>query len=264
MNAFDTKAKRAAYLGALKALDNGPREIEQATAQYDSDISNVRQMESKGVWAPVAIERMKTQAKNKRDTAIRKAVDRMKPALDTVKAHKNGSGEVLDINDSKIQNTIRTVGAMGRDLSYDAQISIIESFRGDAPALAFVSDLFKRNHLFAADYAKSLTKEVSDQAVEDMESAIAYYDFGSGFDMSKIYWSRGEFAQALERNTVDPGKDPYVAAMVEMKHMARDDANAQQLFGSALSHISEEEAKGNDVDTAAVLNMALAALGADD
>ena len=264
MNAFDTKAKRAAYLGALKTLDNGPREIEQAKVQYDADMTHIRQLENSGNWAPASVSRMKTAAQEKRDVAIRKAVDRMKPALDTVKAHKNGNGEVLDIYDGKIQSTINAVRAMGRDLSYDAQISIIESFRGDAPALAFVSDLFKRNHLFAADYAKSLTKEVSDQAVEDMETALAFYDYSGQFDASKIHWSRGEFAQALERNTVDPGKDPYVAAMVEMKHMVRDDANAQQLFGSALSHISEEEAKGNDVDTAAVLNMALAALGADD
>lgn len=264
MNAFDTKAKRAAYLGALQTLAKGPKEIDAARAQYNEDMGHIRKLESSGNYAPNYIQRKKDSAREKLDTATRKAIDGMRPALETVRAHKSNSGARLDISDNRIQDTIRTVQAMGKDLSYDAQISIVESFRGDAPALAFVSDLFRRNHLFAADYAKSLTREVSDQAVEDMETAIAFYDYNGQFDASKIHWSRGEFAQALERNTVDPGKDPYVAAMVEMKHMARDDANAQQLFGSALSHISEEEAKGNDVDTAAVLNMALAAMGADD
>ena len=261
MNAFDTKAKRAAYLGALKTLDAGPRTIEQAGAQYDEDMKHIRQLENSGNWAPASISRMKTAAQTKRDDAIRKTVDKMRPALDTVKAHKNGSGEVLDINDSKIQNTVQ---AMGKDLSYDAQIGIIESFRGDAPALSFVSDLFRRNHLYAADYAKSLTKEVSDTAVEDMETALAFYDYNGQFDASKIHWSRGEFAAALERNAVDPSKDPFVSAMIEMKHMSRDDANAQEIFGAALSGIAKDEAEGTDVDTAAVLNAALAAMGADD
>ena len=263
MNTFDAKAKRAAYLGALKTLDACPRTIEQARAQYDEDMKHIRQLENSGNWAPVAVGKMKTAAQTKRDDAIRKTVDKMRPALDTVKAHKNGGGEVLDINDSKIQNTIRTVQAMGRDLSYDAQISIVESFRGDAPALSFVSDLFRRNHLYAADYAKSLTKEVSDTAVEDMETALAFYDYNGQFDASKIHWSRGEFAAALERNAVDPSKDPFVSAMIEMKHMSRDDANAQEIFGAALSGIAKDEAEGNEIDTAAVLNAALAAMEAN-
>ena len=264
MNTFDAKAKRANYLSALKTLDAGPREIEQARTQYENDIVHIRELESKGTWAPVAVQRMKDQAKDKRDSAIKKTVEQMRPALETVKAHKNGGGETLNIHDTKLQDVIRTVDALKSSLSYEAQISIIESFRGDAPALNFISDLFRRNRLYAADYAKSLTKEVSSQALDDMETALAYYDYDGNFDASKIFWSKGEFGKVLERNVIDPGADPFVSALIEMKSLSRDDVDAQQRFGSALSNIRKEQAEGNDIDTGAVLNEVLAAMEADN
>ena len=263
MNTTAAKVQRAKYLASLKTLANGPREIEQARSEYRTAIDYISDPQTRRTFSPAALDRMKSQALAKRDDTIRSTVSAMRPAIETVKAHKNGSGETLDINDSRIQNTIRTVQAMGKDLSYDAQISIIESFRGDAPALSFVSDLFRRNNLYAADYARSLTREVSDQAIEDMETAIAYYDYGGDFDSGKIHWSKGEFGKALERNAIDPDADPYVAAAVELKHMHRDDANVQQHLGSALSKIAKEQADGNEVDTAAILNDALADMEAD-
>ena len=263
MSSYDSKAKRAAYLSALQTLDKGPKEIAAAQQQYKADQQHIREMEAKGIWAPVAVQRMKDQAKEKLDTATRKGVDKMRSALDTVRAEQN-SREKVDINSARIQNLINTVNTMGKDLSYDMQIDIIDNFKGDTAGLQFVHDLFKRKGLHTADYAKSLTKGVSGQALENMQYAISKYDYFGEWDNSKNYWTGGEFAQAHERFAADGSEDPYIEALKAIKRENKDDAAIQEGIANALIEIAKGKETGEIVDTATVFRNALADLEANE
>lgn len=263
MNSFDSKAKRANYLSALKTLDAGPREIEAAKARYKSDLQSIRTMEDSGNFAPTYIKRMKDSAREKLDTTTRKAVDRMRPALETVRAEQS-SREKIDINSPRIQNLINTVNTMGKDLSYDMQVDIVNSFKGDTAGLQFVHDLFKRKGLHTADYAKSLSKGVSGQALENMQYAISKYDYFGEWDNSKNYWTGGEFAQAHERFAADGSEDPYIEALKAIKRENKDDAAIQEGIANALIEIAKGKETGEIVDTATVFRNALADLEANE
>lgn len=241
---IDSKARKANYYAALKALDSGPREIEQARAQYDTDMGHVREMEGKGYWAPVAIQKMKDQAQSKRDATIGKAVDRMRDALETVQAERNAPGDMLDID--RVQNVIAVVNAMGKKLSPADQLAIIEKYRGDSASLSFISDLFAKNGLYYADYARQLTTPVSSDAIQNIAVEIARYDSFGKFETDNLRWTNGEFAKALERNGVNTNEDPFVAAAVEMKHAHRDDPSAQQSMGGAIAAMRKAQEEGRD------------------
>lgn len=246
MNSFDSKAKRANYLSALKTLDAGPREIEQARAQYDADMAHVREMEGKGYWSPVAIQKMKDQARSKRDDNIRKTVDRMRPAVETVRAERNAPGEMIDIESPKLQNAITVINSLGKKLSPSDQIAVIEKFRGDAASLRFVADLFDKHKLFYADYARQLTTPVSSDAIQNIAVEIGRYDNFGKFETENLRWTNGEFAKALERNGVNTDEDPFVAAAIEMKHAHRDDPSAQQSMGGAIAAMRKAQEEGRD------------------
>lgn len=260
---FDSKAKRAAYLSALQTLDKGPKEIAAAQQQFKADLQSIRTMENSGNFAPTYIKRMKDSAREKLDTTTKKNVDKLRSALETVRAEQNNR-EKVDINSARIQNLINTVNTMGKDLSYDMQIDIVNSFKGDTAGLQFVSDLFKRKGLRTADYAKSLTKGVSGQALENMQYAISKFDYFGEWDNSKNYWTGGEFAQAHERFAADGGEDPYIEALKAIKRENKDDAAIQEGIANALMEIAKGKETGEIVDTAAVFRNALADLEASE
>lgn len=260
---IDSTARKAAYLSALQTLDKGPKEIAAAQQQYKTDLQSIRTMEDSGNFAPTYIKRMKDSAREKLDTTTRKGVDKMRSALDTVRAEQN-SREKVDINSARIQNLINTVNTMGKDLSYDMQVDIIDSFKGDTAGLLFVHDLFKRKGLHTADYAKSLTKGVSGQALENMQYAISKYDYFGEWDNSKNYWTGGEFAQAHERFAADGSEDPYIDALKAIKHENKDVAAIQESMANALMEIAKGKEAGEIVDTAAVFRNALADLEANE
>lgn len=248
---IDSKARKASYFAALKTLDSGPREIEQARAQYDADMGHVREMESKGYWAPIAIQRMKDQAQTKRDDAIRKAVDRMRPALEVVEAERSAPGDMLDID--KVQNVISVVNAMGRKLSPADQLAIVEKYRGDNASLNFISDLFAKNGLYYSDYARQLTAPVPQQAIEELAVEIGRYDYNGKFEMSNIAWTRGEFDRALQRAGVNPTESPYITALRQLKRNGETET-VRQAAASALASMS---ADGEESPTDDALKMML-------
>lgn len=243
---IDSKARKANYYAALKALASGPREIEQARAQYDADMGYVREMEGKRIWAPLAIDRMKAQAQSKRDDAIRKAVDRMRPAVETVQAERSAPGEMLDIDNAQLQRAITVCNTMGRKLNPSDQIAIIEKFRGDTASLRFVADLFDKYGLYYADYARQLTTPVSSEAIQNIAVEIGRYDNFGKFETDNLRWTNNEFSKALERNGVNSNEDPFVAAAIEMKHAHRDDPSAQQSMGSAIAAMRKAQEEGRD------------------
>ena len=261
MSNFDSKAKRANYLSALKTLDAAPKEIAAAQQQYKTDLQSIRTMEDSGNFAPTYIKRMKDSAQEKLDTATRKGVDKMRSALDTVRAEQN-SRERLDINSAKIQNVLTVVNTFGKSLDYNAQVDIIEGFRGDPAGLKFVSDLFKKQNYATADYAASLTKGPSKQAIDNVAYCIAKYDGLGAWDDSKLYWTKNEFAQAHDRLVTDPGADPYVDALKALKHENRDNQYAQQRIAEGLAQALDND--GGEVDTAEILNAVLADLEANE
>lgn len=257
---IDSKARKANYYAALKTLDSGPREIDAARQQFDYDMANIREMEGKRIWAPVAVDRMKAQAQSKRDESIRKAVDRMRPALETVQAERNAPGEMLDIDNAQLQRAITVCNTMGKKLSPSDQIAIIEKFRGDAASLRFVADLFDKYGLYYGDYARQLTKPVSSEAIQNIAVEIGRYDNFGKFETDNLRWSNGEFSKALERNGVNTNEDPFVAAAVELKHAHRDDPSAQQSMGGAIAAMRKAQEEGRD-DAATmgeILNEAMA------
>lgn len=242
----ENKARKASYYAALKTLDSGPREIEQARAQYQADQQHIREMENKGILSPIAIRRAKDQAKEKMDTTTRKAVDRMRPALETVRAERNAPGEMIDIESPKLQNAITVINTMGKKLSPSDQIAVIEKFRGDAASLRFVADLFDKYGLYYANYARQLTTPVSSDAIQNIAVEIGRYDNFGKFETDNLRWTNGEFAKALERNGVNSNEDPFVAAAIEMKHAHRDDPSAQQSMGGAIAAMRKAQEDGRD------------------
>lgn len=256
------KAKKAAFYSALKALDAGPREIETAREQYKADQQYISEMESKGFWSPFAIQRMKDAAQTKRDDAIRKAVDRMRPALEVVQTEQNNPSEMLDIDNAKLQNAITVVNTMGKKLSPSDQLAIVEKFRGDQASLNFIADLFTKNGLYYADYARQLTTPVPNQAIENLAVEIGRYDYNGDFNMSNIFWTRNEFGKALERYGVNPASNPYENALRQLKRNGETDF-VRNAAAQALANAAADGESGNEDTMKQALDTCLAQLEAE-
>ena len=247
----NTKVTKARYFSALKALDEGPRTIEAAKQQYDTDMAAVSEMESKGNWSPNAIQRMKTQAQTKRDDSIRKAVDLMRPALETVYNEQSAPADVLDIDNPSLQNALRVINSLGKKVSASTQLSILEKFRGDTAALDYLADVYEKNGLFFAQTARDMTRGVNNEALEDVAYCIGSYDLLGEWPSDRLRWTGNEFNKALQRYGVNPTSDPYSDALRQLRRNAESES-VRQAAAQALA-----TAENNGESNADVLKAAL-------
>ena len=235
--------KQEKYFRALKVLDEQPKAIEAAKAQFDADMAGIRQLESKGIYGKVYIDKMKDGAKSKRDNAISKAVDKIRDAY-TIAQTERPDADTLDIDDPSLQNALRVI-QMGK-VSPSVQLSILEKFRGNPAALSYLGDVFKQRGLFYADKAREMTQGINNEAFDNMAYAISSYDAFGTWPSDKLFWTRNEFAKALERFGANPAEDPTVSALKDIVENSGNES-AKQAAAQALANrenggMSEESA----------------------
>ena len=212
-----TNPQRVKYVNALKSLDEGPRKIEAALETYKSDLSAIRDLEKSGNYSPNYVNRMKAQAQQKRDAVVGETVSQLRENLSTVREH-SAAADMLDVDDPTLQNSLRIIEAAGKKLNPSAQLSILQKFRGNTPALEFLADLYDKNGYYYASEARKMITPVNTTAMDNLEYCLESWDMFGKWPADKMFWTKNDFRKAVER--VDGGeKDPYISALEDL---ARD------------------------------------------
>ena len=263
---MNVNTQRPKYMASLKTLANGPKRIAEANAKYDAAKSLFDDPISQRNYSPAFIDRHKAKAKAELDETIKRTVTEMRSALDFVK-QEHGNSAPFDPNDRRIQNAIAVVNAVGKQLDYSQQLDLIEGFRGDVQGLKFISTLLKKNGMeYSADTAMRMARDVSTQALEDMDYSISKYEMLGQWDAEPIRWTQSEFAKTLERFGESADTDPYYYALADLKRTRRDDAEAQKVLGEALTIMKQQQEEGNADSSimAGIYNDAVSKLEADN
>lgn len=267
---IDHKALKA----ALKTLDSAPRAIEAAKTKYRAEMNDIRAKESSGNYGPNNIRQMQEAAKRERDRAIKSLAESMKPALQTVRANNDYSGEQLSLDDPKFSNALTVIGMLGKSMPLSTQASILGQFRGNPAALSVLEQAYKKNGLYLASTAHEMQRPINSQALDEMEIALAYYDHSAAqgfpdFDYGKIRWTHQAFAEQAERLGYDTtDESPYAYALAEESRrleldsysddpVTRARAQAQRL-ALEKGRMELEAARKNGTDEASAFERALA------
>lgn len=255
---FEKTGKQAAFKAALKTLDEAPKRIKAARDVYSQTKAELNSAQNKRIYSELFRENAEKDARAERDAVIRKQVDSIRNALDTVRAERDFSGASLDISDPKLQNALNVCNSM-KKLSPATQMSIIESFRGDVASLRFIADLFESRGMYYADYARSLTAPIPQAAIDDMQYCCDRFDYCGVWDNDsdgKIYWTRGEFGKALERyGYADNDSDPYEDALSLIRSQNRDDPATLRATANAIQEMRNRPDM-SDAERAEVFNRA--------
>lgn len=220
---------------ALRTLDEAPKKISQAKRQYSADLEEIRKLEKTGNYSPNYLTKAKADAREKRDRTIKTLAESMKPALATVKANNDYSAAELNLDNPKLQTALNIINTQGKNLAHNLQAQILGQFRGDPSSLAVLEGALKANGLYFHSLAHEMQKPISSEALENMTTALAFYDYGVtskgvfDFDETKIYWTRNAFAEQAQRlgyDLEDGTQDAYNFALAELRRQAE-----QERFG---------------------------------
>ena len=228
--AINHKALKA----ALKTLAEAPKAVEAADQRYQEELANIRANEKTGRYAPVSITEAKKQAKEKHDRIVKSLVDSMKPALQTVRENNDYTGENLSLDDPKLTNALNVIGIMGKNMNPNTQVNILSQFKGNPAALAVLEGAYRKNGLYFADMAKEMQKPISNQALNDMELVLAYFDHNVAshgiynLEMARARWTHDQFAAQAARLGMDLSEeaDPYEYAL----NLMRDKYEEESMF----------------------------------
>lgn len=270
---------------ALRVLAESPKKIAEAEKKCKEALDEVKAREATGNWSPNAIKNGREDAYAERDRVCHALAHGMRSALETVRANNGLAEQPLDINNPKIQNAINVMSLLGKNLTYADQASILESFRGDPASLRFIKSAFEKNGLtYAAKQAADMMKPISTQAIEEMETVLAYHDYNEkcgrySFPIEKAMYTMGEFQRQLERFGYDPGTDtdPFSYALdlvaenitdaemhpqynpdTDPENAAREHARiSAQKYKIAEARRQIANAKANGADASTVFNNAM-------
>ena len=149
---------------ALRVLAESPKKIAEAETKCKAALAEIKERERSGNWSPNAIKRDRDAAYAERDRVCHTLAHSMRSALETVKANNGLAEQPLDINNPKIQNAVRVMSLLGKNMTYADQASILETFRGDPASLRFVKSAFENCGLpYAAKQAADMMKPISVQ-----------------------------------------------------------------------------------------------------
>ena len=216
---------------ALRTLDEAPKKIAQAKTQYSADLEEIRKLERSGNYSPNYINNAKAKAKEKRDRDIKTLAESLKPALATVKANNDYSTAELNLDDPKLQAALSIINTQGKNLAHNLQVQILNQFRGNPSALAVLEGSMKSKGLYFSTLAREMQKSISNEAIENMERAIGYYDYYANhkgiidFDDKKLYWTRNAFKEQAQRLGYDEDgtEDAYTYAITELRRQAEEE-----------------------------------------
>lgn len=216
---------------ALRTLDEAPKKISQAKRQYSADLEEIRKLEKTGNYSPNYIAKAKADAKEKRDRAVKTLAESMKPALNVVRANNDYSTAELDLNNPKLQTALNIINGQGKNLAHNLQVQILNQFRGDPSSLAVLEGAMKANGLYFHSLAHEMQKSVSSEAINNMNSALNYFDYYASkgiydFDEKKIYWTQNAFAEQAQRlgyDLEDGTQDAYNFALAELRRQAESE-----------------------------------------
>lgn len=270
----------------LKLLATTPKEIERQQEVYRAKLAEINAEEKKGIWGKVTLDNRRKEAREERDRTCHALAKRMRPALEYVAANNAyGDTETVDFTSRKLQDALRTIEFMGKDLSYADQAAMLNSFRGDVGALRVLEKAYKKNGLYMHNAAHEMQKTISKQAIDEMAYVISAHDFYEAqgrfeWPIEKAYWTRGEFQKQLDRlGLEDTTTDPYAAVLEAATDKVRADRDAvdledltdaekaiekakyeAQIIKLNLAQLEMKEAQARGDNPATVLNRQLAKL----
>ena len=220
---------------ALKTMTTAPGEIRAAEDKYKAEIADIDA--HKDIYAPSYTRELKQKAADKRERIVGTLIKSMRGAIADIQENNSFEDEPLDFNSPKLQNAINTINAVGGELPASAQISMLESFRGDPAALKYIGKAFKKNGLFFAERANDMVKPISDQALQDAAYVCGSYDIYGTAPLDHMRFSGSEFRQQAQRMGYDLDDanlpDPFIAALnAERDRIDGSDAKgkARQLY----------------------------------
>lgn len=266
--------KRRDLARALKTLDTAPKEIEKAKYEYRAKLDEIRQHEASRQWSPASLDRMKAEAKAKRDRTISGLADGMVSAYNIVAANNTYTGADLDLDDPKFNKAITLISVLGDKMPYDTQVSILNQFRGNTAALAVLEEAYKKNHLYTASMAHDMQRPISGEAMENMAHTLNTYLYNKEdkgvieFDIDQYSrWTKDAFGKQAQRLglDMDSASDPYEFALEQMRSGLEEDMfngkaskNSQALqWRLDLAKQEVARAKANGEDVASVFNAAM-------
>ena len=155
----------------------------------------------------------------------------MKPALATVKANNDYSTAELDLSDAKLQTALNIINGQGKNLAHNLQVTILSQFRGNPSALAVLEGAMKSHGLYFSGLAHEMQKPISSEALENMTTALAFYDYGVmskgiyDFDEKRIYWTQNAFKEQAQRLGYDEDgtEDAYTYAIAELQRQTEEE-----------------------------------------
>lgn len=227
---------------ALKILDTTPKEINRQREAYLRKLREIDAEEKKGIWGKVTLDNRRREAKAARDKTLNALTERMSKAFELVEQNNDYAGsETINFNDPKLNDALRLVELMGKDLSITDQAHLLNTHRGDIGALRVLEKAFSKNNLALKDTAKELQKPISSRAMNDMKEAIAfakhYAATGNWTEdpFKRTAWTASAFSKQIDRlNLTDEaaGVDPYSAvidALGDQLKTAREEAQYSEL-----------------------------------
>ena len=233
---------------ALRTIAETPKKVEEAKAKCDAILADVAEKERSGNWSPNSLKTRREEAYAERDRVCHALIHAMRPALDVIKANNDYANEPLDVNNPKLQNAINMLQYMDKT-SYADTASLLESFRGDPASLRFLKKALEKSGMkWAADnIAAPMMKNVSDNAIREMEEVLAFHDYAEAahnrldFPIDRARWTRGEFQDQLDRMGYDDGNagDAYSFAI----KMIADNYNDAKMHPKYNSDANPEEAR---------------------
>lgn len=255
------KKQWASYKAALRALDNGPKAIKAAKAEYNEADAYMRQNQKN--WSENGRRDFYAAAREKRDAAIQSECKKMEDAIGTLRAYRTYPNEVVDLNSTTLQNALSIINMMGKKLAPAQQLSILETFRGQPATLEFLSQVYKQNNLFYGDYAAEMAKPLSEDAINEMEANIYRAQFSGEWDAGKVYWVEHEFERTAARLGFDVQTvDPYVEALRSMKDNAKNPDEARVVANAIFKMQNAGEFGLSDSDKEQIMNETYIAMAA--
>lgn len=254
------KQQWASFKSAIKTLDEGPKRIEKARAEYADTCAYMKDPAVKRTFSEVAQQKYFDRARDKRDSIVKSEVSKIAQALETVREYRTFPGEAIDLSSTKLMNALTVINTMGKKLRPDEQLSIAEQFRGEPAALHFLGELYRQSGLYYGDFVDSMAAPIPETALENLQYCVDSYEgLGKWPFEDKCYWTRNAFAEAASRYGFDvtTGADAYIEALKSAREGQTPEA--QRILSGAIIQIQQGNEIGmTDAQKAEIFNDASA------
>ena len=216
------KTQWASFKAAIKTLDSSPKKIKEAKNEYNTADAYMRDPAHRRTWSEEGQRNFYAAAAEKRDKVIKAECEKMKKALETVRAYQDYPGEAIDLNSAKLQNALAIVNSMKDKTPHAVQVTILNSFKGEPAALQFLGDLFDANGLYYSQLAREMAKPISQEALSNIDQSIAAYEWNGEWDEHRTYWTQNSFNEYAERMGFgSETADPFVNVLKTMRKKTR-------------------------------------------